>query len=74
VYRDTGFFWRSLMRACCLGRLGRLEEARSEVAELLRTKPDFARRGRALTGRLLKHPELQERVADGLAKAGLALD
>ena len=73
-YRDTGFFWRSLMRACCLGHLGRLEEARVEVAELLRTKPDFARRGRTLIGRLLKLPELQARVADGLAKAGLALD
>jgi adenylate cyclase len=73
-YSDTGFFWRSLMRACCLGHLGRLEEARVEVAELLRTKPDFARRGQTLIGRLLKSPELQARVANGLAKAGLALD
>jgi len=73
-YRDTGFFWRSLMRACCLGHLGRPEEARVEVAELLRTKPDFASRGRTLIGRLLKLPELQASVADGLAKAGLALD
>ena len=73
-YRDTGFFWRSLMRACCLGHLGRLEEARVEVAELLRTKPDFASRGRTLIGRLLKLPELQARVVDGLAKAGLVLD
>jgi hypothetical protein len=61
------------MRACCLGHLGRLTEARAEVAELLRTKPDFVRRGRTLIGRLLKHPELQARVADGLAKAGLVL-
>ena len=73
-YRDTGFFWRSVMRACCLGHLGRLEEARVEVAELLRTKPDFASRGRTLIGRLLKLPDLQARVADGLAKAGLVLD
>jgi adenylate cyclase len=73
-YRDTGFFWRNLMRACCLGHLGRLEEARVEVAELLRTKPDFARRGRTLIGRLLTLPDLQARVADGLAKAGLVLE
>jgi adenylate cyclase len=73
-YRDAAVFWRNLVRASCLGHLGRLEEARVEVAELLRTKPDFARRGRTLIGRLLKLPELQARVADGLAKAGLALD
>ena len=73
-YRDAGFFWRNLMRASCLGHLGRLEEARVEVAELLRTNPDFARRGRTLIGRLLKLPDLQARVADGLAKAGLVLD
>jgi adenylate cyclase len=72
-YRDTGFFWRALMRACCLGHLGRLDEARGEIAELLRLKPDFASRGRTLIGRLLRHPELQARVADGLAKAGLVL-
>jgi adenylate cyclase len=73
-YRDAAFFWRGLMRACCLGHLGRLEEAQVEVAEVLRHKPDFARRGRTLIGRILKLPELQARVADGLAKAGLTLD
>jgi tetratricopeptide (TPR) repeat protein len=72
-YRDTGFFWRNVMRASCLGHLGRLEEARVEVAELLATKPDFAGRGRTLIGRLLKLPELQGRVVDGLSKAGLDL-
>jgi adenylate cyclase len=72
-YRDPAFFWRSLMRACCLGHLRRLEEARVEVAELLAEKPDFARRGRTLVGRLIKFPDLVERVVDGLGKAGLAL-
>jgi tetratricopeptide (TPR) repeat protein len=74
LYRDPVFFWRSLMRASCLAHLGRLEEARAEAAELLRAKPDFARRWRTLIGRFLKLPELQARVAEGLAKAGLALD
>jgi tetratricopeptide (TPR) repeat protein len=72
-YRDAAFFWRNLMRACCLGHLGRMEEAQVEVAELLRAKPDFGRRGRTLIGRLLKPPELRARVAEGLAKAGLVL-
>ena len=73
-YRDIGLFWRNLMRACCLGHLGRLEEARVEVAELLRAKPDFASRGRTLIGRVIKVAELQARIVDGLAKAGLVLD
>ena len=73
-YRDPAFFWRSLMRACCLGHLGRPEDARGPIADLLRTKPDFTSRGRTLISRILKHPEMQARVADGLAKAGLVLD
>jgi len=73
-YGDPIPFWRAVTRACCLGHFGRLEEARIEVAELLRTKPDFARRGRTLIGRLVKFPDLLERIVDGLAKAGLVLD
>jgi tetratricopeptide (TPR) repeat protein len=73
-YGDTGFFWRALARACCLGHLGRLPEARLEMAELLASKPDFASRGRVLIGRLVKFPDLFERIVDGLGKAGLALD
>jgi adenylate cyclase len=72
-YGDTGFFWRALTRACCLGHLGRLKEARLEAAELLASKPDFASRGRTLIGRLIKLPDLFEHVVDGLRKAGLAL-
>ena len=74
LYRDTAFYWRSLMRACCLGHLGRVAEAQVEVAELLRAYPDFARRGRRRIACYLKAPELQALVADGLAKAGLVLD
>ena len=73
-YVDTAFFWRPLTRACCLGHLGRLPEARLEVADLLKATPDFARRGRTLIGRLIKFPDLFDRIVDGLAKAGLVLD
>jgi hypothetical protein len=62
------------MRACCLGHLGRLPEARLEAAELLRKKPDFVSRGRTPIGRLIKCPEPSERVVAGLAKAGPELD
>jgi tetratricopeptide (TPR) repeat protein len=73
-YRDPTFYLRAMMRACSLGHLGRRDEASPQVAELLASKPDFPSRGRALIGRLVKFPDLVERVVDGLGKAGLALD
>jgi tetratricopeptide (TPR) repeat protein len=72
-YRDPTFFWRAAMRACCLGHLGRIAEAKAEVAELLLRKPDFSARGRILIGHYVKFPEVMNRVVDGLAKAGLTL-
>jgi adenylate cyclase len=72
--RDPAFFLRALMRASSLGHLGRREEARVEVAELLAKKPEFPRRGRILIGRHVKFPDLLETIVDGLMKAGLALD
>ncbi len=73
-FRDPMFFWRALMRACCLGHLGRTAEAKAEAAELLRRKPDFKARGRILIGRFIKFPELTDRIVEGLALAGLHLD
>lgn len=73
-YKDATFFVRALMRACCLGHLGRAAEAKRAVAELLERKPDFPSRGRVLIGRHVKFPDLLERVVDGLGKAGLTLD
>jgi adenylate cyclase len=70
-YRDPTVFWRSAMRACCLGHLGRPADA--EVADLLRGKPDFEARGRTLIGYFVKFPELMDVVVDGLARAGVRL-
>ncbi len=61
------------MRACCLGHLGRTSEAHAEAAELLRHKPSFEERGRILIGHDIKPAELQERVVEGLRRAGLTL-
>jgi adenylate cyclase len=72
-YRDPTFFWRPAMRASCLGLLGRLPEARAEVAELLSRKPDFRERGRGLIGHYIKFPEVLHPIVEGLALAGLEL-
>jgi adenylate cyclase len=73
-YRDPTFYWRSVMRASCLGLLGRAEEAASDVATILAAKKDFAARGRTLIGYYVKPPEVRDRVVTGLARAGLTLD
>ena len=72
-FRDPTFFWRAVMRASCLGLLGRTKEARVEVADILQAKPDFGARGRTLIGYYIKPPEVMDLVVGGLAKAGLAL-
>jgi TolB-like protein len=74
LFQDATFFWRPLMRASSLGHLGRRAEAKHEVAELLRRKPNFQNRGRVLIGRYLKFRDLEACVVEGLAKAGLKLD
>jgi tetratricopeptide (TPR) repeat protein len=74
AYRDPSVFWRPLMQACCLGQLGRRDEATAAVAEVLRAKPDFPARGRMLIGHYVKFPEAMEPIVDGLRKAGLELD
>jgi hypothetical protein len=72
-YRDPTFFWRPVMRASCLGLLGRTSEADSEVAELLSRRPNFAARGRILLGHYIKFDEVMNPIVDGLARAGLTL-
>jgi adenylate cyclase len=72
-YRDPTFFWRGVMRASCLGLLGRTAEAEAEVAEIRERKRDFARRGRTLIGYYVKSADVMGRIVDGLARAGLKL-
>jgi tetratricopeptide (TPR) repeat protein len=72
-HRDPTFFWRGVMRASCLGLLGRTADAEAEVADLLQRQPDFEARGRILIGHYIKFPEVMSRIVDGLAKAGLKL-
>jgi adenylate cyclase len=73
-HRDPTFFIRSVMRACSLGLLGRVEEGRVELAVLLARKPDFASRGRRLLGHYVRFPEAMDRIVEGLEKVGLRLE
>lgn len=71
--RGSGFFWPELMLASALGLSGRATEARMTAADLLRVKPTFLRRGRALIGHYIKSPELIERIVEGLERCGLVV-
>ncbi len=64
--------WDPLMRAACLGQLGRKAQARAAFAELLSLRPEFPE-----DPRLLHHVDLidgfGDQVLDGLRKAGLEI-
>jgi adenylate cyclase len=70
IARTPGTDSSRMMLAACYGHLGRIEEARTAWAELLKVNPNFSLEQRA---RVLpyKDPRDFQRIADGLAKAGL---
>jgi tetratricopeptide (TPR) repeat protein len=70
-YRDPNFFWRDLMLTASLGQLGRLEDAAASAAELLRSKPQFAYRGRRLIAYYIKSDAVRDTIVEGLHKAGI---
>jgi adenylate cyclase len=70
IARTPGTDSSRMLLASCYGHLGRLNEARAVWAEMLKINPDFSLEQRA---RVLpyKDPRDFQRIADGLAKAGL---
>ena len=70
IARNPGTDASRMLLASCYGHLGRAEEARSTWAELLKVNPEFSLMQRA---RVLPYKDAGDfqRIADGLAKAGL---
>jgi len=70
IARTPGTDSSRMLLASCYGHLGRAEDARATWAELLQVNPDFSLTQRA---RVLpyKDPGGFQRIAEGLAKAGL---
>jgi adenylate cyclase len=60
-----------MMRAAALGQLGRQNEAKAAVVQLLKVEPDFAARGRWIINRYVKVDALIDKIIEGLQKAGL---
>jgi adenylate cyclase len=71
-FNHPGLFWDPIMRAAALGQLGRQEEAKTAIEELLTLEPDFRGQGRQLISRYVKVDNLIDIIIKGLQKAGLA--
>ncbi len=71
LIRTPGLFCQPEIRATALGMLGRVEEARPHLEELLQIKPDFLQRPREYIRLLFVTDEHVDAVWDGLVKAGI---
>jgi adenylate cyclase len=64
-------FWDPVLRAAALSQLGKEQEARAAVSELLKLEPEFAMKGRRLISNYVKVDEVAAEILEGLRKAGL---
>jgi hypothetical protein len=62
-----------MLRACCLGQLGKKTKAKVQIEDLLLLKPDFESKASYLIRNYVKEGDLVDEVLDGLRKAGLKL-
>jgi len=72
-FRRPSLFWEPLMKAAVFGHLGRDEEGKRAVENLLELKPDFPSRGRTLIRYYIKFDDIAERTISGLGKVGLII-
>ena len=64
-------FWIPLMRAACLAKLERIEEAGPHVEKIFTLHSDFESRGRSMIARFIKEEALFNDIADGLSRVGI---
>jgi len=72
-FRTPTLFWEPLMKAAVLGLLGRIDEGRQAVGDLLKLKADFSKHGRNLIQYYIKFDEIVEQIITGLRKCGLEI-
>ena len=71
AYQDSSGFWRELMLSCTLAKLERFEEARTNLFEMLRSRPDFPHRASELIGYYIKSSSLQALMESALRDLGM---
>ena len=65
--------WVSLLRAASLAQLGKVEEAKIEIEQLLVLKPDITILGKTFIGRYIFDERLVDSISEGLEKTGLVM-
>ncbi|MGI9342947.1 MAG: hypothetical protein ACR2QV_08845 [Gammaproteobacteria bacterium] len=70
-FNMPGILWDGMDRAAALGKLGRIEEARTALDAALAIQPDLAIRPRRYIERYIMQDELVDEYLDGLYSAGL---
>jgi len=71
LFGPQELFLSPLLKAACNGLLERQEEAETNLDDLLTIKHDFPCKARYLVNMYAKLEDLQEKIMDGLRKAGL---
>lgn len=74
LLRQPRRFWDPLLHAAALAELGRIDEARDEIARLLAIDPGFGATGRRQVRVWVFVDGLDGRLFEALRKAGLRLD
>ena len=70
-YDTPGLVWGPMLRAACLGQINRINEAKQNMDDLQKLKPDFEEKALELISRYVKENSLVQHVLEGLQKAGL---
>lgn len=71
AYQDSSGFWRELMLACSLTQLERDGDARTNLNEMLRSRPDFPHRSSELVSYYIKTTALRELMESSLRHLGM---
>ena len=73
LVNTPGCFWDPMLRAAAFGRLGKTEEAKEAVNELLNIQPDFTQNPLRYVHTLALSDEAAALILQGLNKAGLSI-
>lgn len=73
-FNKPSVFWEPLIKAATFGQLGRVEEGKRAVENLLKLKPEFPDRGRVLIKHYIKFEDIVENMIEGLKKVGLYIE
>jgi adenylate cyclase len=73
-FRTPLLFWDPLMKAATLGLLGRIQEGKKAVEDLLKLKPNFSTRGRVLIKNYIKFDDIYRHMIEGLNQVGLRIE